>query len=82
MTRVTLYHSAICPRCHMAKRSVGQLSPEFPNIEIEPVEFLTHRDRARADGIGAIPALVCGERKLSGFYLTKKRIRRFLESIQ
>ena len=81
MKTLTFYRSAICPRCHMAGRSLAKLLAEFPDVTLDEVEFLTNRERAKADGVRQIPTLVSGDRKLSGFYLTQNRIRRFLESL-
>jgi glutaredoxin len=81
MRSVTFYRSAICPRCHMAGRSLAKLLPEFPEVTIEVVEILTNGQRARTDGVRRIPTLLSGDRRLSGFYLTRARIRRFLESL-
>ena len=65
----------------MAGLSLAQLLDEFPDIEIEKLEILTNRARAREDGVRQVPALVYGERRLSGLFLTKKKIRQFLESV-
>lgn len=81
MKTVTFYHSMICPRCRIAGISLSRLLPEFPNISLEKVEYFTNLGRLRAAGIGTIPSLVSGSKKLSGFYLTKKRIRGFLEAV-
>jgi len=81
MKRVTFYHSMICPRCHMAGMSLTQLRDDFPDVVVEKVEYLGNIGRARSEGVWTIPSLVSGERKLSGFYLTKKSIRRFLETV-
>lgn len=66
----------------MARRFVNQLIGEYPDIEIESVEFLANRRNAKNDGVKFIPALVCGEQRLSGFYLTKSRVKQFFESLQ
>lgn len=81
MKTITFYHSMICPRCHMAGMSLESLQDEFPQVAIEKVEYLTHLTQARQDGVWTIPSLVAGDRKLSGFYLTKGSIRGFLESV-
>jgi glutaredoxin len=78
---VTFYHSAICPRCHMAGRSLDALLPQFPEVVVERVEYLTNLGQARRAGIRTIPALTAGQQRLSGFYLTKAGIRRFLEAL-
>ena len=82
MKTVTFYHSLICPRCHMAGLSLSQILGDFPDIEVEKVEYLTNLGRSRKAGVNLIPTLVAGDKKLSSYYLTKKRIRRFLESLQ
>jgi len=81
MTTVTFYHSMICPRCHAAGLWLRQLLPEFPQIQVEQVELLTNLGRARREGVPRIPTLIAGEQRLTGFILTKGRIRRFLETL-
>jgi hypothetical protein len=66
----------------MAGLALSQLRDEFPDVVVERVEYLTNLGRAREDGVWSIPSLVADERRLSGFYLTKKSIRRFLESMR
>jgi hypothetical protein len=82
MKTVTFYHSVICPRCQMAALSLKQLLPQFPGISVEQVELLTNLGRSRREGVATIPTLLAGERRLSGFYLTRKRICEFLESLE
>ncbi len=65
----------------MAGLSLKRLLRDFPEISVEKVEYLTNRGQAREDGVHSIPTLVSGDKKLSGFYLTKKSIREFLESL-
>ncbi len=81
MKTVTFYHSLICPRCQMAGVSLSRLLAEFPDVTLEKVEYLTHLGRSREAGVQSIPTLVSRDRRLSGFYLTKKKIRQFLEAL-
>lgn len=81
MKTVTFYHSAICPRCQMASRSIGALLPDYPGIQIERVEYLTNLKRARQAGVRTIPALVDEEGGLKGFYLTKASIRGYFDAL-
>lgn len=81
MKTVTFYHSVMCPRCHAANFNLSQLLRDFPEIEVTKVEFLTNSKRAKEDGVRSIPTLVSGDQALSGFLLSKKRIRTFLESL-
>ena len=50
-------------------------------MTLEKVEYLANMGRASKAGVWGIPTLVSGEQKLTGFYLTKKKIRQFLESV-
>ena len=54
---------------------------DFPDIEIDKVDYLSNRALAHKAGVRSIPALVHGETKLTGILLTKGRIRSFLESL-
>lgn len=81
MKTVTFYHSAICPRCQMASRSINALLPDYPGIRVERVEYLTHVARARRDGVRTIPTLVDESGGLKGFYLTKAKIRAYFEEL-
>lgn len=65
----------------MAGLSLKKILKDFPDIEIEKVEYLTHLSAARADGATMIPALISGDDKLVGFMLTSSKIRAFLESL-
>ena len=65
----------------MAGLSLSRLLPDFPEIEVDKVDFVDHIARARADGVRKYPGMVCGDRKLTGFFLTRRRIRRFLQSL-
>jgi predicted DsbA family dithiol-disulfide isomerase len=81
MKTVTFYHSMFCPRCQMAGWSLSQLQRDFPDVVVEKVELLANLGRAREEGVRLIPTLVSGDRKLSGVYLTKAAIRRFMEAV-
>ena len=81
MKTVTFYHSVICPRCHMAGVSLTSLLSDFPDVTVEKVEYLSNLVHSHKDGVRRIPTLVSGDQKLTGFYLTKNRIRQFLETL-
>ncbi len=65
----------------MAGLSLSRLIRDFPNITVRKVEYLANLGRSRKEGVRLIPALVSGDKKLSGVYLSKKKIRQFLESL-
>lgn len=58
-----------------------QVAKDFPDFEVEKVGFLTDRAGACEAGVKTIPALVSGQKKLTGMLLTKRKIRGFLESL-
>jgi len=78
---VTFYHSMVCPRCHLSGLWLSGLLEEFPDVQLEKVEYLTHLGQARREGVRGIPTLVAGEHRLTGVILTRAAIRRFLESL-
>ncbi len=81
ITRVTLYHSILCPRCHLAGRALAELKADFPALEIRRVEVTLQPLSALAAGVRMIPCLVAGTDKLSGFMLSKTEIRAFLNQL-
>jgi hypothetical protein len=54
---------------------------EFPDIEVNKVSYVGNRSLAKEAGVDSIPALVYGDKKLTGVLLGKGKIRKFLESI-
>lgn len=54
---------------------------DFPDIEVNKLSFVTNRSLAKEAGVRSIPALVHGDRRLTGVLLTKGKIRQFLESL-
>ena len=65
----------------MTGLSLSRLLPDFPEIELEKVEYLANFRASRREGVSSIPTLKSGDKKLSGFLLTQSRIREFLDSI-
>jgi len=80
-TVVDFYHSVICPRCQVSGIALRRVLERHPQIEVRKVELLTNLARARQSGVSTIPALVCGDRSLTGIVLTPGRIERFLASL-
>ena len=65
----------------MTGLSLSRVLRDFPDVEVNKVEFLKNMGRSRKAGVRTIPTLVSGGNKLSGIVLGKKSIRRFLESL-
>ncbi|VAW37844.1 hypothetical protein MNBD_DELTA04-1200 [hydrothermal vent metagenome] len=63
----------------MVNRALKKLQPEFPEMTVAEVDIVSHPVKAWENGIRMIPALVAGEKTLSGVYLGSSRIREFLE---
>ncbi len=63
----------------MVSRALKKLQPGFPEMTVEEVDIVSHPVKAWKNGIRMIPALVAGEKTLSGVYLDSSRIREFLE---
>jgi len=65
----------------VAGLSLSRLLRDFPDVRVEKVEYLANLGRSRKAGVYQIPTLVAGEKRLSGIYLSKKKIRQFLEAV-
>lgn len=81
MKTVRFYHSAICPRCRVTSLLLGSILPDYPGIQIERVEYLTHLQDARDEGVRSIPTLVSDDKRLTGFLIGKAKLRAFLDSV-
>lgn len=79
--KVTFYHTAICPRCNIAKLWLSSLMTDYPDIDIQKVDVLANRQKFNEEGLKIFPALVSGNKKISGFYLSKGKIAAFLDCI-
>ncbi|MBA3008324.1 MAG: hypothetical protein KJ900_12500 [Proteobacteria bacterium] len=79
MIDITLYRSALCPRCHMARKTLYELIDNKPEIHVEEVDIVTNPLRAWKDGIRFIPTLKSGDKILSGVFLSRTEIHNFLK---
>lgn len=62
----------------LAGRELDKLYREFPQLQVEKIDILTHPRRALAADIRMIPALKAGDRILAGFLLQPAAIRKFV----
>ncbi len=76
--KITFYGSNLCPRCHITRRILFDLTSGYDDREIEEVDVLRHPLRAWSDGIRLFPALKIGGRILSGVWIGRKKIQAFL----
>lgn len=77
--KVTLYRTALCPRCKKAQRILHHLIPEYPSLELNIIEVATRPIESFRAGVRMIPAIQCGDEILSGFALDEKQIHDFLQ---
>ena len=80
-TTVTLYHSVICPRCHVSKVILERVLKEFPDIRVERKELFSHMREASDAGAKSIPALMAGDRVLRGIVFTPGKLRQFFRAL-
>ncbi|WP_136797643.1 MULTISPECIES: thioredoxin family protein [Desulfosediminicola] len=79
--KITLYKSSLCPRCHFTRRVLEELTAERDDITIELVDVLVAPQRTIKDGVRMIPALVCGDHRLSGIWLGNDQIKQYIEQL-
>lgn len=76
---LTLYRTALCPRCKKAQRILQDLLPQYPSFDLNIVEVATQPIKSFRAGVRMIPALQCEGEILSGIILDEKRICDFLQ---
>jgi glutaredoxin len=76
--KVTFYGSALCPRCHFARRMLLEITRSNKEIEVEEIDVLTHPLKTCSDGIRIFPALKIGDRILGGIFLGRKSMETFI----
>jgi len=75
---ITFYRSALCPRCHLAKRYLTEITSRMQEIDVEYVNIVSAPLRAWNDGIRMVPALKIDTRILSGMLLSRDNIADFI----
>jgi glutaredoxin len=61
--KVTYYKSILCPKCIPTNRLIKQLKQEYPEVEIEEIEIITHMSRAKKDGVNHVPTIIVGNKR-------------------
>ncbi len=79
---ITLYKSALCPRCHMAAKYLHQLAEDDRSLQVIEVDVFLHPVDFLSQGIRLIPAIKTDDRWLHGVYLTRQKIEAFLYAQQ
>ncbi len=75
---VTLYKSALCPRCHLARKYLREIISENPEIILQEIDVVKAPRRSWNDGIRMIPALKIDNHVLGALYLSKSAIAEFI----
>lgn len=76
---ITLYRTALCPRCKKTERILQRLMPEYPDLDLKIIEVATRPIESFRAGVRMIPAIHYGSETLSGIVLNESRIRDFLQ---
>jgi len=61
--KITYYKSIICPKCIPTNRLIKQLKREYPEIQIEEIEIITHMSQAKKEGVHHVPTLIVGDKR-------------------
>ena len=77
---IIFYHSPLCPRCHLAGRTLKEIAREHGDIEIEEIDVFKRPLETLRRGVRMIPALQIDSRVLSGLYLKRKHIHQFIDN--
>lgn len=76
---VTLYKSALCPRCHMAHKHITEALQNEPDMTLTTVDVVSSPRKTWNDGIRMIPAIKIENEVLSALYLSKEEIKNFID---
>lgn len=79
--KITLYKSSLCLRCHFTRKALEELVADRSDITLEYVDVLSSPRRMVNDGIRMIPALVCGDKRLSGIWLGRDQLKKYLDQL-
>ncbi len=63
----------------MVSRVLNKIQQERDDLEIKKIDIMRHPRTTLKDGIKMIPTLQIGEERLSGFLLSEKYIREFID---
>jgi len=74
----TFYHSSLCPRCARLRKHLHRLLGQRYSSHCVEIDSLKHPLKTWQAGIRMIPALQCGDDKLSAVLLSEEQIRSFL----
>ncbi len=76
--KIEFYKSVICPRCLYVSHTLKKAKTLYPNLEVEHIDIIRNLSRVRDAEIRTVPTLKVGQATLSGLFLTKDSINKFL----
>lgn len=77
---ITLYKSALCPRCHATRKHILELTAEDPEIQLTEIDILTAPIKSWNDGIRMIPAVKIENNIFSALFLNRNALAEFITS--
>ncbi len=80
LMHITLYKSALCPRCYLAGLYLQEIASLDPKIRIEEVDVMVAPRQSWDAGIRMIPALKINDRILSALFMSRTSIADFIAS--
>jgi glutaredoxin 3 len=66
MPKVTIYSSAYCPYCMMAKRLLDRKGVSYEEISVDGRPAVRHEMQAKAGGRNTVPQIWIGSRHVGG----------------
>lgn len=66
MAKVTIYTTAFCPYCMMAKRLLASKKAEFEEIPVDGQPAKREELRIKASGLTTVPQIWIGDRHVGG----------------
>lgn len=76
---ITIYRTALCPRCKKAQTILQHIVSQEPNLDMNIVEVMAQPIKTFRAGVRMIPAIQCENEILSGIVLDEARIKKFLQ---
>jgi hypothetical protein len=75
---ITLYKSALCPRCRLAKKYLAESLESIPGATLEEIDILSSPIKTWSAGVRMIPAIQIDQAVLSSVYLSREDVSAFI----
>ena len=77
---ISFYHISLCPRCAQTRKHLRTLLGSRYDETVQEINVLQHPALAVKNKIAMVPALVVGDDRLSGIFLSLQAITTFLKT--